>query len=89
MRFTSITTMACAVLLMSTTAQALPAIPSSPADGNSAVIQVHGCHRSCEWGPARGWHRHSAACVPIRCVPRAVNPGRCFVDRFGIRRCRW
>jgi len=89
MRFASIATAMIAGMMIATTAQALPAGPGSPTAGSTMIIQVHGCHRSCEWGPSRGWHRHGAACVPIRCIPRAANPGRCFVDRYGIRRCRW
>ncbi|MDC7786809.1 hypothetical protein PQJ75_19865 [Rhodoplanes sp. TEM] len=69
-------------------AQAFPA-PPPPATPADAVVRVHGCHRSCEWGPGRGWHRHGALCTPIACAPRAVYPGRCWVDRFGVRRCRW
>jgi len=57
------------------------------ADG--LVYKTHGCHRSCELGPA-GWHRHVGPyCVRVACYPRARHPHRCFVDRFGVRRCRW
>jgi hypothetical protein len=53
------------------------------------VHKVHGCHRSCELGPA-GWHRHAGPyCARIACVPRAWNPHRCFVDRWGVRHCRY
>jgi hypothetical protein len=75
-------------IVCSSAVHALPVTTGLPAAG-SPVVLVNGCHRSCEWGPGRGWHRHGAACYPIRCVPRAANPGRCFVDRSGIRRCRW
>lgn len=61
-----------------------PVAPVAPVD----IVQVHGCHRSCETGPY-GWHRHGAACVRIACVPRAPYPGRCWVDAYGIRHCRW
>ncbi|RAI40964.1 hypothetical protein [Rhodoplanes roseus] len=78
-----------AVALLGTlgAAQAFPAgaVPVGPDDD---FVRVHGCHRSCEFGPARGWHRHGALCTPIACVPMAVAPGRCFVDRWGVRRCR-
>lgn len=70
-------------------AQALPASPVQPAGSESAVQKVHGCHRSCEWGPVRGWHRHGRLCRPIACVPLAPRPNRCWVDWLGIRHCRW
>lgn len=58
--------------------------------GESMVVKTHGCHRSCEWGPGRYWHRHIGAfCRPVRCVPRAAYPNRCWVDARGIRHCRW
>jgi hypothetical protein len=61
---------------------------ASPPDG--IVHKTAGCHRSCEWGPVLGWHRHVGdSCRPIACVPRAEEPGRCWVDRWGERRCRW
>jgi len=56
----------------------------------SLVQKTWGCHRSCEWGPDRGWHRHAGpACVPVACYPRAEYPDRCWVDWRGIRHCRW
>jgi hypothetical protein len=56
---------------------------------DNLVQKVHGCHRSCELGPA-GWHRHVGAyCQRVACYPRALYPHRCFVDRYGVRRCRW
>lgn len=56
----------------------------------SLVIKTHGCHRSCEWGPALRWHRHvGPACRPNGCWPRAAHPHRCWVDWRGVRRCRW
>jgi hypothetical protein len=58
------------------------------AGDSSLVHKTHGCHRSCEAGPA-GWHRHGAFCVRIACAPRAWYPNRCFVDRWGVRHCRW
>jgi hypothetical protein len=55
----------------------------------SLVHKVHACHRSCELGPG-GWHRHVGPfCRRIACAPRAVYPHRCYVDRWGVRRCRW
>lgn len=76
-------------LLPVSAARALPVLPPAAPAADSAVIKVHGCHRSCEWGPVLRWHRHGAYCRAIACVPRAVFPGRCFVDRYGVRRCRW
>ena len=60
------------------------------ATGDASLVQkVHACHRSCELGPA-GWHRHAGPyCARVACVPRAVHPHRCFVDRYGARHCRW
>ncbi|MFN3625416.1 MAG: hypothetical protein ACK4TP_15295 [Hyphomicrobium sp.] len=66
-----------------------------PALALAALVQAvpaeaHGCHRSCEWGPGRGFHRHVGPyCRPILCRPRAVYPGRCWVDGWGVRHCRW
>jgi hypothetical protein len=58
-------------------------------EDNSLVHKTHGCHRSCELGPA-GWHRHIGPyCVRVACSPQAWFPGRCFVDRWGYRHCRW
>ena len=55
----------------------------------SLVEKTYGCHRSCERGPA-GWHRHVGPfCVRVACYPRAWFPNRCFVDRWGVRHCRW
>lgn len=59
------------------------------AAADTIVHKTHFCHRSCEWGPA-GWHRHVGPnCVRVRCYPRAKDPHRCFVDRYGVRHCRW
>lgn len=53
------------------------------------VHKAHFCHRSCELGPA-GWHRHvGAACIRVACIPKAKHPFRCYVDRWGVRRCMW
>jgi hypothetical protein len=76
-------------LLMPQPGQAQPALPAKPPQGLSDLHNVHACHRSCEFGPVRGWHRHGAGCQPLACIPRAANPNRCFVDRFGVRHCRW
>jgi len=72
---------------------------ASPADGPKGVgangdaglvIKVNGCHRSCEWGIGRGWHRHiGPACAPSWCAPQAKRPFRCWVDRWGQRHCFW
>jgi hypothetical protein len=70
-------------------ANALPGAPVTPAAPPESVIAVHGCHRSCEFGPLAGWHRHGPFCAPIACVPRAYYPGRCWVDWRGVRFCRW
>jgi hypothetical protein len=80
-----------AIMGFAASANALPL--SGPADGiaaESQVVKVHGCHRSCEWGPVLRWHRHiGPACRPVACWPRAVNPRRCWVDAAGYRHCRW
>jgi hypothetical protein len=35
-------------------------------DDASLVLRTLGCHRSCEWGIGRGWHRHvGPACAPV------------------------
>jgi hypothetical protein len=54
--------------------------------GQSELIKkIHGCHRSCEWGPGLGWwHRHTGyACRAIACDSRRP-PG--FWDEPGYRR---
>jgi hypothetical protein len=62
---------------------------TGPDGAASLVLKVHGCHRSCEAGLA-GWHRHVGPyCARVACAPRAVLPNRCFVDRWGVRHCRW
>lgn len=71
-----------------TSAVALPGIPSKSPTA-SLVVPTAGCHRSCEYGPVLGWHRHGAGCRPIACRPAAVYPNRCFVNRYGVRYCRW
>jgi hypothetical protein len=60
------------------------------ANGEDGLVhKTHGCHRSCELGPA-GWHRHVGPyCGRVVCWPRAWDPHRCWVDRWGVRRCRW
>jgi hypothetical protein len=59
------------------------------AGGDGLVHKAHACHRSCELGPA-GWHRHVGPfCERVACAPRAWFPHRCFVDRWGVRHCRW
>jgi hypothetical protein len=56
---------------------------------DSLLHKTWGCHRSCEDGPA-GWHRHVGPnCVRVACVPQARHPHRCFVNRYGERRCWW
>jgi hypothetical protein len=63
---------------------------ADPTAGEASMVhKVHGCHRSCELGPA-GWHRHVGPyCARVVCAPRAWYPNRCFVDRWGVRHCRW
>jgi hypothetical protein len=69
-------------------ANSLGALKDAGAD-DSIVHKTHGCHRSCELGPA-GWHRHVGPyCARVACYPRAWYPNRCFVDRWGYRHCRW
>src|SRR5690606_21944446 len=75
--------------VLASAAQALPASPVPPASSDGVVEKVHGCHRSCEWGPVLRWHRHGRFCRPIVCVPRAPWPNRCWVDWLGRRHCRW
>lgn len=84
-------TLAGAALASSIGSAAFALSPAAGIDaGDNLVQKTGGCHRSCEWGPARGWHRHvGARCVPVHCAPRAANPNRCFVDRYGHRHCRW
>jgi len=66
------------------------ATPKDAGATDSLVHKAHGCHRSCEWGPVLRWHRHvGPGCSPIACWPRAVHPHRCWVDGWGVRRCRW
>lgn len=61
----------------------------APTETDSLVLKTHGCHRSCELGPA-GWHRHVGPyCARVACYPRARYPHRCWIDRWGVRHCRW
>jgi hypothetical protein len=70
-------------------ALAAPGVKDLGMDGDSLVLKTHACHRSCELGPA-GWHRHvGARCVRVACLPRAQQPFRCYVDRWGVRRCAY
>ena len=69
---------------------AVPALLLTAAVVQSAPAAAWGCHRSCEWGGALGFHRHvGPLCRPMKCWPRAPFPGRWFVDAFGERHCRW
>jgi hypothetical protein len=78
--------------LAATSASALPAAPSltGAAASLDSVEQVWGGHRSCEWGPVRGWHRHVGwAAIAVPCAPLAAQPFRCWRGYFGVRHCRW
>jgi len=70
-------------------ASALPGSAAPPAAPETLIQKAHACHRSCEWGPVLGWHRHVGGCHPVACLPRAASPNRCFVNRYGQRICRW
>jgi hypothetical protein len=81
---------AAAIAGASSAAGAGPAGLNGARDAPGLVVKVHGCHRSCEWGPVLTWHRHvGPACHPVGCVPRAAYPNRCWVDWRGVRHCRW
>jgi hypothetical protein len=69
----------------------LPTLPANEARAEEGLVhKVHGCHRSCEWGPVFRWHRHvGAACAVVACVPLAPQPNRCWVDAWGVRHCSW
>lgn len=83
--------LAAAVLVVAVVSAAIafPAAPVVPGTVGGRMTQVHGCHRSCEAGPVIGWHRHGLLCRPIACVPLAPAQHRCWIDRAGVRRCRW
>jgi hypothetical protein len=92
--------LAAAAVIAMTGLAAGPAFAVSPATNGvtapqSLIEKVHYCHRSCEFGyiprwGVRRWHRHvGPGCHPVRCVPRAAYPNRCWVDAYGVRRCRW
>ena len=69
---------------------AIPAVLLGAAFAQAAPAAAWGCHRSCEWGGALGFHRHvGPLCRPVACGPRARFPGRCWVDGGGFRHCRW
>jgi hypothetical protein len=71
-------------------ASALPAggagSPVLPGATDSLVQKVHGCHRSCQLGPA-GWHYH----VGPRCrrVVCGVFPGGPWIWWCDRGRCGW
>lgn len=75
-----------AVFASSTGALAAPPLAKGAIPAASAIIKVHGGHRSCEWGPY-GWHRHAGG--RIACSPKARHPFRCWVGRYGMRHCWW
>ena len=33
-------------------------------DKSDLVVEIHGCHRHCAWGPRIGQHRHVNECAP-------------------------
>jgi hypothetical protein len=83
-------TMLTTFLLAITPALSLPSGYGSPGAGHgngsgTPIEKIHGCHRSCEWGPGLGWwHRHTGyACRAIACDSRRP-PG--FWDEPGYRR---
>ncbi len=93
-RLAALTLAAIASLGASTAFAMSPTAMQTPKPDN-LVQKVHGCHRSCEfgyiprWGVSR-WHRYGGpGCYPVRCVPRAAHPNRCWVDGWGVRHCRW
>ena len=55
-------------------AQAAPlggGLAGSPVVEEGLVTKAHGYHRSCRWGPRRGWwHRHLHSGRPIHCGRR-------------------
>lgn len=70
-------------------AYALGPAPVSGLTADGTAAQVHFKHRSCELGPY-GWHRHRGwAGYRVPCYPRAWNPHRCWVNRWGVRHCWW
>ena len=75
--------------LTASAAYALPAggaLPSQkPADAGTIVDKGHGCHRTCQRGPA-GWHYHvGPRCVRVACG--APPPGRWWLWRCADGRC--
>jgi hypothetical protein len=93
MRYTSWLALPAMVLALGL-GSAFAATVGGPATGGAGgleglVHKAHFCHRSCELG-GYGWHRHvGPSCVRVACIPQARQPFRCFVDRWGVRRCRW
>ena len=46
-------------------------LAESAATNEAVVTKVHGYHRSCRWGPRRGWwHRHLRSGRPVWCGRR-------------------
>jgi hypothetical protein len=95
MRYRSLFAVPAMVLALSTGAAfaasigEIKSIGAAASEAEALVHKTHGCHRSCELGPA-GWHRHAGHyCVRVACVPQAKQPFRCWVDRWGVRRCLW
>jgi hypothetical protein len=81
--------MAAALCLSPAPAHALTPLAASAPEAGSTVQPVHFRHRSCERG-RYGWHRHVRPYgMRVSCYPRAWNPYRCFVDRYGHRHCWW
>jgi hypothetical protein len=93
MRYKSLLALPSMVLMLGL-GSAFAASVAGPSGGGAGgleglVHKAHFCHRSCELGPY-GWHRHVGfGCVRIACAPKAKQPFRCYVDRWGVRRCAW
>jgi len=91
------------VVSASSIAAAGPVGASAPAAlgqiGDGLVTPVHGYHRSCEWGPGRGWHRHHRSGAISHCGaeyryrarPSCVKDWHCErTGPFGAnKRCYW
>ena len=70
MKFTKIVALSAFAMIAPAAAQAAPGagLGTVPAATDSALVKVHGVHRSCERGGA-GWHRSPRPGVRIVCRP--------------------